>query len=197
MVISRSPKGWGFPTKMKMTHKYADVFTSNAATGTLGSATFSANGMFDPDITGTGHQPMFFDTMSAIYDHYTVFASKIIMKFLVTSTANFVLYVDDDTTTATSMAIAIEQPSATHIVASALAAKQNVVTKSWNAKQYFGGDIYDNDNLQGTAAANPVEQSYYVYKWQEVTLTQSVQIQVQLEIYYEAVWDELKTQVQS
>lgn len=38
---------------------------------------FSGNGCFDPDITGGGHQPMYFDNYAAVYAKYRVKFSKI------------------------------------------------------------------------------------------------------------------------
>lgn len=38
---------------------------------------FAANGCYDPDVTGTGHQPMYFDNFAAVYQKYRVRYSKI------------------------------------------------------------------------------------------------------------------------
>lgn len=38
---------------------------------------FTVNGMFDPDVTGVGLQPMGFDEWTAFYTHYEVLASTI------------------------------------------------------------------------------------------------------------------------
>jgi len=38
---------------------------------------FSANGCYDPDITSTGHQPMFFDNYAALFKRYSVHKSSI------------------------------------------------------------------------------------------------------------------------
>lgn len=47
---------------------------------------FAANGLFDPDITGVGHQPMGFDQLTAIYQDYRVHAVKMTVE-LTTQTA--------------------------------------------------------------------------------------------------------------
>lgn len=46
---------------------------------------FGANGLYDPDITGTGHQPMYFDNYAALYRQYRVTRSKISVTVVNTS----------------------------------------------------------------------------------------------------------------
>lgn len=52
--------------------------------GAGGSNTYvySANGCFDPDVTGVGHQPMYFDNFAAVYGKYKVLWSKITITVL-------------------------------------------------------------------------------------------------------------------
>jgi len=185
----------GFPKKLHVNHAYTD--TASVAITPSGSFQFSANGLFDPNITSVGHQPMYFDNLSAIYDHYTVLRSRIVVELLPdTIPYNVVLYVDDDTSIA-SFGGAAEQPSSTPIHAVLpQSAKPLRLTRSWDANAYFGGDILDNDNLQGTASANPTEQSYFTLVGLTTTgASGSMSFSVRIE--YEAVWDELKTQAQS
>lgn len=42
---------------------------------------YSANGLYDPDVTGIGHQPRGFDQIKTMYDHYYVRQSKITVDF--------------------------------------------------------------------------------------------------------------------
>lgn len=66
--------------------KYNTVITldpGNAGTASsIASYSFSANGLYDPDISGTGHQPLYFDNLSALYSKYVVQYSKIRATFM-------------------------------------------------------------------------------------------------------------------
>lgn len=177
---------------------YVTTYGATAAIGSIASRIYSANGLFDPDISGVGHQPMYFDQLMAIYDHYTVFRSRIKVEFVASgNTALVVLYIDDDTSIATSSEQAAEQVTAQHKVSLTTAARPTVFTRTWDAKEFFGGDIFDNDNLQGTAAANPTEQSYFILLWSALDTGVSAGGYINVTIEYDAVFDELKTQSQS
>lgn len=60
-------------------HTHTDLFCG--ASGVCGTYVFAANGLYDPDITGTGHQPIGFDQMMFFYYHYTVVRTKISVDF--------------------------------------------------------------------------------------------------------------------
>lgn len=60
-------------TSQLVTMRYSTSFTLDpAATTNPAIRNFRANGMFDPDATGIGHQPRGFDQLMALYDHYIV-----------------------------------------------------------------------------------------------------------------------------
>ena len=89
-----------FPNSKLVRHKYVDTITmpSIAAAGLRAFYTMCANSVYDPDVSGTGHQPMFHDEMIAQYNNYTVLSSKI--KVLVpaesTTASDWALWCDDD-----------------------------------------------------------------------------------------------------
>nr|AGA18379.1 hypothetical protein [uncultured marine virus] len=61
-----------------VTMRYSDQFSIDAtAAGTPGTYIFSANGLHDPNITGTGHQPRGYDQLMAMYRHYEVLEALI------------------------------------------------------------------------------------------------------------------------
>ena len=48
---------------------------------TIQDYVFRMNSIFDPDFTGTGHQPLWHDTYSTIYETYRVLGAKLTITF--------------------------------------------------------------------------------------------------------------------
>jgi hypothetical protein len=184
----------GFPKKLAITHKYCEVVSMASALGAPAVYQFQANGLFDPNSTGTGHQPMYFDNCAAIYDQYTVFASRIQYQILSDVPFLSAVYIDDDGTAAAGPQVGAEQADSRPLKLNPITTFRPVTyKKSWNAKDYFGGDIFDNDQLSGSIAGNPGEQSLYTLLVQPVTAVNGT-FSVAVDIWYDTVWDEIKTQ---
>lgn len=195
--------GLGFPKRILMTHRYCESVALTSTAGVINKYQFSCNGMYDPNITSTGHQPYYFDEMTNLYNHYTVIGSKI--KVTVTpasanTTGTYVgIYKDDDaTTTNISDITVLAEQSQKAIRAFNVGATDPVfLVSKWSAKKTFGGSILGNDNLQGSVSANPAEQTNYTLAVQGFSAGANNSVTFLVEITYIAVWDELKTPAQS
>jgi hypothetical protein len=68
------PHGWNNTYTVRLT--YADNFRHDLAQSGAASAfqAFRVDSIFDPDATGTGHQPILRDLWASQYDYYTVLA---------------------------------------------------------------------------------------------------------------------------
>jgi len=191
-----SPTRTGFPKQLRLKHRYVESIVLTTGTGLLGTYQFSVNGLYDPNITGTGHQPMYFDQLAAIYNHYTVVKSKISVKCTsgVSGVQLIGCYIEDDTTiTPTSAQAAAEQSSAVSRILSPAGVEGALqFSKAWNAVQAFGPNPLANDNLQGTSGANPTEQQYFTVFTQDVAAASIVTVAFTAVIEYETIWDELK-----
>lgn len=205
--IGRSLNGnmAGFPRKIKVKHRYFEAAQQlNCTTGAPATYVWSCNGMYDPDITGTGHQPLYFDQMSLIYDHYHVIASKITL-ILQTSEDPIgpcvgALWVDDDSSTTASGAAAVgmigEQGNKVVNFGGTNQKPNMYLSRTWAAKKFFPGSVLGNDSLKGTPSANPTEQSYFKFTYNTLDAT-SATIYLTVKIEYIAIWNEKKEVAQS
>jgi len=191
-----NPRSVGFPRTLTMRHRYYDVNLLTSTGGAIAHYQFSANGLYDPNITGTGHQPMYFDTLTGIYDHYTVVGSKIHVVAIgqtASVAGTLTLWINDDTTTSATLFSLPEQTSAsTSLVMPISSGVKTNLKNAWSAKKTFGGSVLGNDDLQGTGSANPAEQSYFQLSYASADGTSTSTCLFQVFIEYIAVWDELK-----
>ncbi len=182
----------GFPNRLRCVHKYVDAFAASIGAGVTTTRVYSCNGMYDPDVTGAGHQPIYFDQLGAIYDHYVVMRSTITVKFLGFGDNQMVsLYIDDDASPTSSPITACEQGSGSLQLVAAANTRPTILKKSWTAKSIFGGDIYDNTALRGSPLVNPTEQSYFVVQFATVSAL-AYNYTMVVEVVYDAVWTELQ-----
>lgn len=65
------------PQRFITQHKYSTTFTIGAAQPIY---RFNLNSLYDPDLTGTGHQPYGFDQMAALFNRYRVFGVSYIVN---------------------------------------------------------------------------------------------------------------------
>ncbi len=149
--------------------RYCTGITINPTSGLTGSHVFHASGMYDPDITGTGHQPLGFDQWMTFYDHYTVIGSRIHVNFQATAAgattgASVVgIRLSDSQATSNSITLLTEQGSTSYRYLTDSDAKaETSVIKSFSAKKYFGTkNVIDREDLKGSSSANPAEGAFY------------------------------------
>jgi len=81
------PKGM-LPQNLKTTLRYRAMVNIDPGAGALSYYVFRANGLYDPDYTGVGHQPLGYDQLGALYSHYVVLRSRITAHFRSFDTSN-------------------------------------------------------------------------------------------------------------
>lgn len=69
------------PYKLMTSMLYQERVTLSPLAGVQSVHVFSANGTYDPNITGVGHQPRGFDQLMALYDHNVVIMSEIVVDY--------------------------------------------------------------------------------------------------------------------
>lgn len=192
--------GKGLPDKLLVTHKWELVQDIASASGAMSTFRIACNGMFQPTISAT-HQPMYYDQISPLYNHYTVIGSKIRVTFFPKVASNGPggagLIIDDDAnSTYTSVSELGEESKGKTAVIVGGAVLPTVLTHKWSAKRAFGGSVMSNNNLAGAPGSNPAELQYFVAAYQAfASATNTCTVRVQVE--YIAMWTELKDIAQS
>lgn len=82
-TMSRNATGNVFPTLLRRTLCYSDAYSLASTTGSVALQQFKVNSLFDPDLTGTGHQPRGFDQLCSAtgpYKKYRVIATRIALE---------------------------------------------------------------------------------------------------------------------
>lgn len=153
---------------------YHDNQQSVTATGGLvNSRFFIANGLYDPDTTGTGHQPLGFDQMMLLYNQYTVVNARIRVNLqnTVASNARVAIWVNPDTTQLTDPARLLENGLVTSTILTGFSGaqystqSQKALEYNLDVRKYFGRrtnrEMLNDVDLQGTVSSNPSEGVYF------------------------------------
>lgn len=164
-------KRTGFSQTQVVKFKYVDQIQVNSGVGTASDFYFNAAGMFDPNGTGFGHQPLCFDQWMQLYNHYTVIGSKIVAQFTTSSSdpisgpAYVGIMLKDGVSSETGQNFneLAEQPSSRFKQLSTGNARgTTTVVNRYSAKKFFANKaVMADDNLKGTATTNPTESAYY------------------------------------
>lgn len=172
---------------------YTEVVSMSLSSGS-GNYMFSCNSLYDPNHTGIGAQPLYFDQLMTLYNHYVVVSSRITLNVADTSNRNVLvaLYVDDDTSIESVAGVAAQRPGSKYKFKNFGAIGGDTLTTGWNARYTFGGDPLAKAELRGTHSASPSEQSYFTIVAKDQTLS-SDPLQFFVKLEYKAVFSELKT----
>ncbi len=171
---------------VRLRYGIGSVITSTA--GSVGTYVFSANGLYDVNITGAGHQPRGFDQWMSMYDHYTVFFSKITLRVMnQTGTGNPVRLAlrlgDGPTPPATTL----DYRESRHVKTAYLnpTIGQRHLSLSCNVKRYLGASrLIGLSEFRGSSTSNPVEQAFYQVSAQDMSSgTQSLALAGQIDFW--------------
>lgn len=146
---------------------YYDVATITTGAGSAGTRVYSTNGLYDPDVTGAGHQPMPFDQLMLSFEHYVVTAAKMTVNFKNTNTTNtqsVAISLNASSTPVTAYGSLCENGVIVRDRLGMYPYDDSVKTLSMPINVGRFGDVrqlLDNPSYEGSAAANPTEQSYF------------------------------------
>jgi len=195
-----------FPITTRRKTMYHDSVTITSTAGAVGRYFFSANGLFDPNITGTGHQPLGFDQLMLLYEQCTCVFSKISVVFINNATGFYTrcaVSLCPDTTALSDKDEIMENGLIKTLILSPISVAGSCKTISLDCSMtsYFGRkrsvrELLDDNALYTTVAANPTEQVYFCLNVWDPTAANTATVAAEVIIEYDAIyWEPRKLAV--
>jgi len=201
LSISRFP-GIGFPDQLRCTLRYSDA--GSQFTGSIAPAAqvFRANSLFDPDLTGAGSQPEYFDQLAAIYGQYCVQGCRFKAEIFNTGTTSniAVLFYSDVNVATLSVENMTEHRYAKHCVISAKGGMdRNIITLPPILNSTIQGEKNlnsDPSNYTGVGT-NPTDPTYAIFRTSSMDNATNSNIYCNFYLEYDCWFKELTPLVES
>jgi len=202
--VLKDPHKDAVSTEFRAKLKYFENFGINPGSGSLGAYVFSANGLYDPNITGAGHQPTGFDQLTAIWSEYVVIGAHIKVWGSHTQTNDaappfiFGIFVLDTSSAWSDTRNYIENGNGVYTLVNTKnsdSVKQLQYQADMN--QEFGHTVLSDEGAAGSASQNPPEQRYIHITCQPVDYATDMATQYFIaEITYDVIFrDRAKTDI--
>jgi len=165
-TVLYNPSNWGPFGKSRLAKlRYVERVALNPVAGGVATYIFAANSLFDPNVTGTGHQPYGFDQLMAAYNHYTVIGAKIRIASVCSDNIPFHIGIrlSDDSTPITNQELLMESPGViSRLTGTAAYNGNNSIGATFSAKKFFSkGAIVGSADYRGSQSTNPNERAFF------------------------------------
>lgn len=203
LIPGLGPLEYGFPNSIITKLRYHDYFSFTSTAGGSGINIWRANGIFDPDYTNVGHQPLYRDTYAGIYDFYTVIGSKINVTFQSESATVGALVgiIGSDTPTiSTTIDTLCEMNNAVSDIVGSVNAGSKSLFMTYSPMEQLGSNVKDDNSTMTAVGADPStgEGTFYYGVWiAAADSTSTVKVTVKLQIEYTVKFTYLSKPVQN
>lgn len=178
--------------------RYYEEILINPTSGSVSAVGYRANGMYDPLHSTGGHQPMGFDQLMLLYDHFEVYGSKITASFLPNGDQYHCgVYIDDDPTAPGGITQIMEQRGTNTKFMATTATRPTVAVKRYSQIKTYGKPARGSDSQKGSASADPTESTIFQVWAAGVGGADPGAVIVLIEVEYFAKFSELRTLAQS
>lgn len=191
----------GFPDMFITKLRY--VSNGNFAGGvpTPSAQVFLANSLYDPDSSGTGHQPKMFDQFSAVYGKYLCYGCKYELELnngASTGAYGVVAFTETDVSSRTVEALQ-ESRYSQHFNLGPLTGEGTRTVKGYmSMAKLMGQPDLDSDNTQySTTSGSPADGAFLIIKVASVDGTSNANVYWKIRITYYCKFKELLDPSQS
>lgn len=178
--------GLGIPDRLFANLAYDQNALSLVNASTSGTYLFSGNSCFDPDTSGIGHQPMYFDQLNQLYNRYRVHKTQIIFELTSSTIASHVTITPTtDGSWPVDLRQALESTYTSSIPISS-SVFRTIRERSISTRKIWGMQSITQDDLyQAVCTASPVRQWYWKLIGESFDGVTNVSIRANIRVVYE------------
>lgn len=189
---------YGFPPRLITRLRYCDTYSLTSTAGSLAKQVMYINSTFDPDNSGTGHQPAYRDTYATLYNHYAVISAKVKVTFVSNSATSSMLVgckFDDDNTTSSTATTLMEESTGQHLLLPNNAGSISCRTLSfnWSCEKQLGINPYASETYKTLVTSNPSEIAAFLIWAQPIDGSSTTVTSVLVDMEQEVLFTELTT----
>lgn len=180
----------GLPPRIQCRLLYQDQ--SEFITTALNNYKFVANGLYDTDFTGIGHQPPFFDDISGIYERHRVIGGKIrvtLVNLAAVPVRVFLQFADDEGNAITGNQSTYDYNNSANMKSLILTPSggsrdMTTLTLGKNFATTCGRELYNSNIYVGTKTANPSRKLCWNFGAMSIDGSTALNIQWSADITY-------------
>lgn len=177
------------------------TYSTDFTFATTGATTqvMSHNSLYDPDVTGTGHQPRGFDQLAALYKRYYVYAARLDLQVLNNGSAPCVVVINavaQNTGALSTVSYAAENPDTDFGIVSPLTEPLKL-SMYRTSDQLFGIRTALEANFQPQVTTNPNLRSYFKIGMDSMPTANAYDLSMLVKITYFCRFDERQTLITS
>lgn len=191
----------GMPDRLGVILKYSQQY-QNTGSATPSAQVFAMNSAYDPDFSGTGHQPSFYDKIAAVYGRYYVRAFKLEFEIsqgqAATVPTEWVACYSDQNIGANTVEELCEAKYAKNGILplpTAGGCVQRIKLPWMHSSKIMGQPFTEaDDNMYAGVGASPTDVAWGIIKVQAQDGTTTVSCRVRALLYFDIVFKDVLTQ---
>nr|UOF80607.1 capsid protein [Cressdnaviricota sp.] len=191
----------GFPDEFNTKLVYIGSATLAGGVPTPNAHVMNANGLYDPDDTSTGHQPKYYDQLTAMYGKYLVYGVKYEVQFNNgASTAAFGVVTFNETDISGRTVESLQENRYSQLVSlgqTAGSATATVKGYMSMAKLHGQAHIDSDPNQYASATSNPTDKAYMIIKVSSCDGTSNANVYIKFKLTYYCKFKDLQDPGQS
>lgn len=191
----------GLPDRLIVILKYSQQYSFAGGTATPSAQVWALNSAFDPDYSGTGHQPSFWDKIAAVYGRYFVRRFKVEVELINTTAAVGVTVAccySDQNISSNTVEELVEAKYSKWLTLSLPTGNAAVkrISMPWMSSMKLMGQPYTeaDDSMYATVSASPTDIAWGILKAAASDGLTVMTMNARVSLYQEIIMKDLLTQ---